>query len=147
EYWTWPWIFLINIPVALTLTILMWRVMRHREPPTVKRPVDIVGVLLMALWVGAFQITLHPGHDLDWLGSNMIIGLIIIAVIGFAAFLIWELTDDHPIVNLRVFRYRGFAVGTMVTSIGFAVFFGSLLLSPLWLQTAMGYTQTWAALT
>jgi DHA2 family multidrug resistance protein len=90
---------------------------------------------------------LDRGHDLDWLDSNMIVGLIVIAVVGLAAFLIWELTDDHPVVNLRIFRYRGFAVGTAVTSIGFAVFFGSVLLSPLWLQTAMGYTQTWAATT
>jgi DHA2 family multidrug resistance protein len=90
---------------------------------------------------------LDRGHDLDWFSSPMIIALVVVAAVGFVAFLIWELTDDHPIVNLRVFSNRGFAVGSLITSMGFAVFFGAAILSPLWLQTGMGYTQTWASRT
>ena len=72
--------------------------------------------------------------------------LAIIAVIGFLAWLIWELTEKHPVVDLSLFKNRNFALGTLAFCLGYAVFFGNNLLMPLWLQTQIGYTATWAGL-
>lgn len=79
--------------------------------------------------------------------------LSLVALVGFAVFLIWELTHAHPIVNLRVFRHRGFAVAVLTMSMGYACFFSLNVLTPLWLQTNMfytpsqsGFTTAWTAL-
>jgi DHA2 family multidrug resistance protein len=89
---------------------------------------------------------LDEGKDLDWFASEKIRVLAIIAVIGFLAFLIWELTEKNPIVDLRVFRHRGFSASMFVLALAFGAFFGINVLTPLWLQYNMGYTTTWAGL-
>jgi DHA2 family multidrug resistance protein len=90
------------------------------------------------------QVMLDKGKDLDWFDSRFIVALAILAVLGFLAFINWELTDKNPIVDLRVFRHRGFAASTAIMCIVFGTFFSSVVLIPLWLQTSMGYTATWA---
>jgi DHA2 family multidrug resistance protein len=140
----WPWIFYINVPVVMLVAFFGWRMMSSRETPTMRRPVDIVGLVLLIVTVGAFQIMLDKGKDLDWFGSPLIIGLALVAAVGLVAFLIWELTDEHPVVDLRVFRHPGFASATVTISLTFGAFFAGIVLVPLWLQTNMGYTATWA---
>jgi MFS transporter, DHA2 family, multidrug resistance protein len=76
--------------------------------------------------------------------STIVLGLLAVTIVGFIAFVIWELTDEHPIVDLRVFRYGPLAISTVLISITFGIFFASLVLIPLWLQTNMGYSATWA---
>jgi DHA2 family multidrug resistance protein len=146
ENWSWPWIFLINAPVVVVAAIMIWRLLYHRDAPPEKRPVDFTGFGMLVVWIGAAQLMLDRGADLDWFQSNIVIGLLIVAVIGFAAFLIWELTDDHPIVNLHVFANRYFSASLSVICLCFGGIFGSLVMTPLWLQTSMGYTPTWAAM-
>jgi DHA2 family multidrug resistance protein len=140
----WSWIFLINVPVAAGISLLALRMFKSRETPTRRVPVDYVGLILLVVFVGSLQIMLDKGKELDWFGSPVIVGLAVTAAIGFAAFLIWELTSENPIVNLRVFRHRGFVVGVWTLSIAFGSFFSMVVLLPLWLQTNMGYTATWA---
>jgi MFS transporter, DHA2 family, multidrug resistance protein len=140
----WPWIFYVNVPVAILISILAWRSLTKHETPTERRPVDFVGLALLVTWVGAMQIMLDKGKDLDWFGSPFIIALAVVAVIGLAAFLIWELTEDHPIVDLRVFRHPGFAASAVVMSLAFGSYFSTVVLLPLWLQINLGYTATWA---
>ena len=103
-------------------------------------------MLLLVIWVAALQIMLDEGKDKDWFSSKEIRVLAVIAVIGFFAFLIWELTEANPIVNLRVFRHRGFASCMFVLALAFGAFFGLNVLTPLWLQYNMGYTTTWAGM-
>jgi DHA2 family multidrug resistance protein len=140
----WSWIFYINIPVAAVVGFLGYRMLIAQETASRRVPVDYVGLLLLVVWVGAMQIMLDKGKELEWFASPMIVGLAVIAAIGFAVFLIWELTSDNPIVDLRVFRHRGFVVGVTTLSLTFGAFFASVVLIPLWLQTTMGYTATWA---
>jgi MFS transporter, DHA2 family, multidrug resistance protein len=140
----WPWIFFINVPVALVVAVLIWRTLAARETATQRIPVDFTGLALLITWVGAMQIMLDKGKDLDWFDSPFIVTLAVIAVIGFVSFLIWELTDAHPVVDLRVFRHRGFAASAVVMSIAFGAFFSIVVLVPLWLQLNLGYTATWA---
>jgi DHA2 family multidrug resistance protein len=89
---------------------------------------------------------IDKGKELDWFGSTQIVMLAVIAAVGFLYFLAWELTDKHPIVNLRLFARRNFFVGTMALSVGYGLFFGNVVLLPLWLQQWMGYTATWAGI-
>jgi len=140
----WPWIFYVNVPVALVVPVFLWRTLAAHETATERTPIDFVGLGLLITWVGSMQIMLDKGKDLDWFSSPFIVTLAVIATVGFIAFLIWELTDKHPAVDLRVFRHRGFAVAAVVISITFGAFFSTVVLLPLWLQTNLGYTATWA---
>ena len=140
----WSWIFLINVPVGLFCAFVSWRMLASRETPTHKLPIDMVGVGILIIWVGALQVFLDLGKNADWFNSPMIVAMAIIAVVGFFAWLIWEMTDKHPAVDLKLFKNRNFALGVLAFCIGYAVFFANVLLVPLWLQTQMGYTATWA---
>ncbi|MCY1669675.1 DHA2 family efflux MFS transporter permease subunit [Novosphingobium sp. SL115] len=140
----WEWIFFINIPIALGGGIGLLYLFRGQLEELVKARIDIVGLVLMIVWVGALQIMLDEGRNHDWFAATEIRTLAIIAAIGFIAFLIWELTDRHPIVNLRVFRHRGFVAASLTYSVAFGAFFATVVLIPLWLQQNMGYTATWA---
>jgi DHA2 family multidrug resistance protein len=140
----WSWIFFINIPVAAGVGFFSWMLLRTHETPTRRAPVDYVGLVLLVVWVGALQIMLDKGRELEWFASPTIVTLAVVAAIGFAAFMIWELTAEHPIVDLKVFRHRGFAVGVTIISVTFGTYFASVVLLPLWLQTSLGYTATWA---
>ena len=142
----WGWIFLINVPVGLIVGFLCWRSLKSRETPTRKLPIDMVGLGLLVVWVGALQVMLDTGKDQDWFASTQIIVLSLVSAVGFIAFLIWELTDKHPIVDLTLFKSRNFALGTLAFCLGYAVFFANSLLMPLWLQTQVGYTASWAGL-
>jgi len=143
---SWPWIFYINVPVGLLSALMTWSIYRHRETPTRKLPIDTVGLSLLVLWVGALQLMLDKGKELDWFASGEIIAFTVIAVVAFAVFVVWELTDAHPVVDLRLFKRRNFAAGSMALSIAYGVFFGNVVLLPLWLQQWMGYTSTAAGL-
>jgi len=141
---SWPWIFYINIPVGIAAAFATWAIYHRRETPTAKVPVDAMGLGLLVIWVGALQIMLDKGKDLDWFNSATIVALACVAAVGFAVFLIWELTEEHPVVELSLFRSRNFAVSTVAMLFAYGLFFGNVVLLPLWLQQYMGYTATLA---
>ena len=143
---SWPWIFYINIPVGLGAAALTWSIYRKRDPGPRRVPLDYVGLVLLVLFVGSMQIMVDKGKELDWFSSMQIITLAVVAVVSFMFFLAWELTDKHPIVDLRLFARRNFVTGTLSLSIAYGLFFGNVVLLPLWLQQYMGYTATWAGL-
>src|SRR5438309_3670022 len=105
---SWPWIFYINVPVGIAAAAVTWVIYRRRETATVRLPIDTIGLALLVVWVGALQIMLDKGKDLDWFHSGQIVALAIVAVVGFSFFLVWELTDRHPVVDLRLFARRNF---------------------------------------
>jgi DHA2 family multidrug resistance protein len=142
----WPWIFYINVPVGIAAGLVTWFVYRRRETPTARVPIDRIGLVLLVLWVGALQILLDQGKDLDWFNSGQIVTLAVMALVGFTLFLIWELTEKHPIVDLSLFRRRNFWVSTLAMLLAYGAFFGNVVLLPLWLQQYMGYTATLAGL-
>ena len=111
---------------------------------TAKRRVDVVGLLMMILWIAALQIMLDKGEDEDWFNSPFICGLLVTAVVGFVAFLIWELTDKNPIINLKVFASRSYTICLIVMCFCFGAYFAAVVILPLWLQTNLGYTASWA---
>ncbi len=141
---SWPWIFYINLPIGLLCTYVCWSRLHTRETKTVKQRIDGVGLALLVLGIGSLQLMLDQGRELDWFNSPEIIALAVVAAISLTALIIWELTEDQPIVDLHLFGSRNFAIGTMVSGIAFMGFFGLAVILPLWLQTQMGYTATWA---
>ena len=142
----WSWIFLINLPFGIFVALVSWRGLRSRETPTRKLKIDSVGLGLLVLWVGALQVVLDLGKNADWFNDPLIVVLAILAVIGFIAWVIWELTDANPTVDLTLFKSRNFTIGNIAFALGYAVFFANILILPLWLQTQLGYTATWAGL-
>ncbi len=144
---SWPYIFFINVPIALLAAPVIARLLRGYETDKHKAPIDVVGLVLLILFVGALQIMLDIGKDHDWFAAPEIRVLAAVALVGFLAFLIWELTDDNPIVDLKIFRHRGFCASVFTLALGFGAMFGANVLTPLWLQSNMGYTATWAGMT
>ncbi|MFZ6731754.1 DHA2 family efflux MFS transporter permease subunit [Undibacterium sp. Ji42W] len=142
DNYSWPWIFYINIPVGLFTAWATWSIYRKRESAIKSLPIDKVGLFLLVIWVGALQIMLDKGKELDWFNSGEIILLTVIAVIGLIYFVVWELGQDHPVVDLSLFKGRNFSAGVVAISIGYGLFFGSLVIMPLWLQTQLAYTAT-----
>ncbi|WP_269506762.1 DHA2 family efflux MFS transporter permease subunit [Burkholderia sp. IMCC1007] len=146
DNYSWPWIFYVNIPVGIAAALATWSIYRTRESTVRRAPIDGVGLGLLVLWVGSLQIMLDKGKDLDWFASTTIVVLALIAIISFAFFVIWELTAEHPVVDLSLFRMRNFTGGTIALAVGYGLYFGNLVLLPLWLQTQIGYTATDAGL-
>ena len=144
---SWPFIFFINVPIALGCAPLIARTLARFESVKIKAPIDMVGLILLVIFVGALQLMLDLGKEHDWFASVEIRALAAIAIIGFLAFLAWELTDKNPIVDLKVFRHRGFTASVFTLSLGYGSMFGANVLTPLWLQSYMGYTSTWAGMT
>ncbi|MDR3446369.1 DHA2 family efflux MFS transporter permease subunit [Dyella sp.] len=146
DSYSWSWIFYINIPVGLFAAAVVWLLYRDRETPTRKLPIDKMGLLSLVAWVAALQILLDKGKDLDWFDSPVICVLAVFAAIAFAFFLIWELTEEKPVVDLRLFAGRNFLGGTIAISVAYAVFFANLVLLPQWIQEYLGYRSVDAGL-
>ena len=142
----WPWIFFINVPVGIAAGLLVRHELKGRETKTMKQPIDIIGMVLLFLGVGSLQLMLDNGNDLDWFTSPFILTLAVIAVIALCFFVVWELTDDHPAVDLSLLKEHNFRYGVLVLSLGMFCFFGSTVLFPLWLQTVLGFNATWSGL-
>jgi len=143
---SWNWVFLLNAPIGIVFGWTSWKLLKRYQEGLVRNRFDVVGLALLVIWVAALQLVLDEGKNLDWFASNQIVALSIVAAIGFAAFLIWELHEKHPVVDLRVFRHRGFNAAVLTITVAYAAFFGVSVLTPLWLQSFMGYTATDAGL-
>ncbi|PHM68514.1 multidrug efflux MFS transporter permease subunit EmrB [Xenorhabdus sp. KJ12.1] len=140
----WGWIFFINVPLGIGIIFVTMKLLRDRETKTEIKPIDTVGLILLIAGVGCLQIMLDKGKELDWFNSTEIIVLATIAVISLVLLVIWELTDDNPIIDLSLFRERNFTIGTLSISLAFMLYFGSIVLLPQLLQEVFGYTATWA---
>ncbi|KVZ20142.1 multidrug resistance protein B [Burkholderia ubonensis] len=143
---SWPYIFYVNVPTGALVLVVLLRQLAGRDNPTRRLPVDIVGLLLLAAAFGSLQLLLDRGENLDWFASDQIRVLAVVAAVSFVALILWELTDSHPIVDLRLFASREFAAGTIAITLGFGLYYGALVLVPLWLQTQQQYTATWAGI-
>jgi MFS transporter, DHA2 family, multidrug resistance protein len=140
DTYSWRWVFYINIPVGIA-SIVMTKLYIF-DPPylrTESRKVDYWGIGMLTVGIGALQIVLDKGQQEDWFASSLITILAIVSAVTLVALVIHELTTEQPIVDLRVFKARSYAVGVfLMTIVGF-VLYGSMVLLPVMLQTLLGY--------
>ncbi|BAN26777.1 DHA2 family efflux MFS transporter permease subunit [Caballeronia insecticola] len=146
DSYSWSWIFYINIPVGLFAAGVTWAIYRERETPVRRVPIDKVGLLSLIAWVASLQIMLDKGKDLDWFASPVIVALGVFALVSFIFFLIWELTEKNPVIDIKLFMGRNFLGGTVAISVAYAVFFSNLVLLPQWMQGYLNYRSVDAGL-
>jgi DHA2 family multidrug resistance protein len=150
DNYSWRWIFYVNVPVGILSLVLTSRLVtdpphqKQRQRSTLR--VDYIGLGLLALGLGALQVVLDKGQRDDWFESNFILVLSVIALVALVAAIFWEWFNPDPIIDLKLFRDRTFALSNaMMFAVGFALL-GTTLLLPLFSQTLLGYTAQEAGL-
>jgi MFS transporter, DHA2 family, multidrug resistance protein len=144
DHYSWRWVFFINVPVGLLSMFLSSRILV--DPPHLtelkKRvgPIDGVGLGLIAVGLGALEYVLDKGQEDDWFNSHTIIVFTVIAAVALVSFVIWEWRQEHPVVEVRMFRDRNFAISNLMMLVLGMALYGSTVLLPLYLQVWMGYS-------
>jgi len=141
DSYSWRWIFYINLPVGIfALFMAQWLV---EDPPYIQRnkkaTIDYIGFGLLILWLATMQILLDKGQEADWFGADWVRWFAVVSVLSFLGFVWWEFTTEHPLVDLRVFKNRNFAIGLVLMMTLGAILYGTTAQLPLFLQTLMGY--------
>jgi DHA2 family multidrug resistance protein len=136
----WGWIFYINVPIVVACAVILWRMIGKRDDAPKRDPIDFTGLALLVVWVAALQIVLDKGNQLDWFASPFIVVLSIICAIACVAFVLWELTDRFPVVDLSVLANRDYTAALLSASVFFAAVMGGGMLLALWMEGSMGYT-------
>ncbi|RSL17042.1 DHA2 family multidrug resistance protein [Edaphobacter aggregans] len=146
DNYSWRWIFYINIPVGLLALVLVQRLVQ--DPPWIKpdrnnlRRLDYVGLALLTISMAGLQIALDKGEENDWFASNFIRIFATMFVIGIIALILWEWNHDHPIMNLKLFKFRNFAICCFLMLLVGGVLNASTVLQPQFLQGLLGYNAT-----
>ncbi len=146
DNFSWPWIFLINLPIGLFSFAVCTLMLRPRASRGEASPIDVPGIVLLVIGVGSLQAMLDLGHDRGWFDSSLITALAIAAGVSLVSLLIWELGEAHPVVELSLFRERTFTFCVVIISLGMMSFSVVGVVFPLWLQAVMGYTAYQAGL-
>lgn len=146
DWYSWPWIFYINIPFGIFCVASIWLIGRHHESKIEKVKNDIPGMLLLALGVSCLQIFLDKGQQWDWMNSERIILLVIGTIIFFTYLIIRELWYKPPFLDLALFSSPSFCLSILCLLFSYAMYFGSVVLIPLWLQEYMTYNAEWAGI-
>jgi DHA2 family multidrug resistance protein len=140
DSYSWRWVFYINLPVGIA-SIIMTKMFIF-DPPYLRRDVEKVdywGIGMLVVGIGALQYVLDRGQEVDWFANRSIVILSIVSAATLLILIYHELTTEHPIIDLRVFKERSYATGVfLMTMLGF-VLYGSLVLLPVMLQTLLGY--------
>lgn len=150
DHYSWRWVFLINIPVGIGAVFGVAALVE--DPPWVRRDrstlreADYIGLILIAVGFGCLQVMLDRGEENDWFTSRTILAFAIIAAACIAGAIAWLLYTDRPVVDLRVFKDRNFAVGAVVIAAIGGILYSSAVLIPQLAQQGLGYTATLAGL-
>jgi DHA2 family multidrug resistance protein len=150
DNFSWRWIFFINIPVGILAFVLVTRLVE--DPPWIKpdrtrvRNMDYLGLSFLTIAMGGMQIMLDKGEENDWFASNFIRIFAFLFVGGMAALVIWELRAKNPIINLRLFRFKNFAICCFLMMLVGGVLNANTVLQPQFMQQLLGYNATTAGL-
>lgn len=141
DNFSWHWIFFLNIPIGVMAAILSWKFVPNMEGA--QKPVmDWLGIVLLIVGIGSLQYVLEEGTSKDWFDSPEITRFFIVAVVFLIAFIIRELTTEHPAVNLRLYKSFNLAMGSFMTFIVGIINIGTLFIFPLFAQISLGWTAT-----
>jgi DHA2 family multidrug resistance protein len=147
DNWSWHWIFLINVPIGIVSILMVWLFIVN--PPYMERlrtKIDFWGLTLLFLGIGCLQVVLDRGQREDWFSSSYIIIMSFVAVAALILFVLIEMYNSNPIINLKIFNTLSFTSGNLIMFFIFFGFFGSIVLLPIYLETLMGYTAFLAGL-
>lgn len=139
DRYTWPWIFYINLPVGVLAATLTWSLVKDSGHQQRARRIDVVGIALITLGIGALQFVLERGEYYDWFDSSLIRVLTGIALVGVVALIFWELHVKEPILDLRVLRDRSLAAGSGFAVILGVALYGSIFAVPIYIQQLLGW--------
>jgi len=140
ENLSWPWIFYINVPIGIAAAVSCYYLLPESPIKAKIQAVDWTGIALLATGIGSLQTVLERGQTEDWFSSGYIIVLSILAVICLVGFVIWELSIDHPVVDLRVLKSKSLSVAAVLTFITGMGMFTSIFLTPVVAQRLLGFT-------
>lgn len=148
DNYSWPWIFFINIPLGILATIITLLFMHDSQYHKVRSSqVDVIGIGFLAVGLGCMQTVLEKGNREGWFSSSLICWLSVLAVLGIALFVIWELRVPYPAVNLRVLKNRGLAAGSLFGAVvGFGLY-GGVFILPVFLQQLRHFTAQQSGMT
>jgi DHA2 family multidrug resistance protein len=149
DTYSWRWAFYINLPIGILAIFLISALVRDPSYIRAARPkrIDILGFALLALWLGTLQISLDKGQEVNWFSAVWLRWFLGISAVAMSAFVIRQLSTDHPIVDLRILRNRNFAVSAWMFGLFGTVLYALITLQPLFLQSLMGYDALNAGLT
>ncbi len=150
DSYSWHWIFLINIPIGVITFLGALNVVEDSPQMIEDRrnapPFDYIGATFIAVALGCLEVATDRGENLDWLGSRFITVLYLLSAAGFLFGVVYLLMARNPIVDLRVFKDRNFALGSLQIAIMGGVLYASAVLIPQFAQTQLSYNATWAGL-
>ena len=150
DNFSWRWIFFINIPVGIMAFILVTRLVE--DPPWIKadpsrlRHMDYMGLAFLTLAMGGMQIMLDKGEENDWFSSGFIRFFCFLFVFGIAGLVVWEWRRKDPLINLRLFRFRNFAICCFLMMLVGGVLNANTVLQPQFAQRLLDWTATTAGL-
>jgi DHA2 family multidrug resistance protein len=140
DTFSWHWLFLVNIVPGISVAIIVWLVIDIDKPePSLLRRFDFPGLVLLALFLGCLEYALEEGPRWDWLSDNSIFAAVVVSSLASVLFFWRVLTHSQPIVDLRAFLNRNFAVGSFYTFIIGTGLYGATYLIPLFLAQVRGY--------
>ncbi|TDW96149.1 DHA2 family efflux MFS transporter permease subunit [Dinghuibacter silviterrae] len=142
ENFEWPWIFYINVPIGLVVTLVCLSRLGEPAIKPVAGRIDWTGIFLLAVGVGSLQTVLERGETDDWFNAGYIVCLTAAAVLGLTLFIWWELRVKHPVVNLHVLRSKNLSIAAALTFVSGMGIFSSVYLTPVLAQRILGFTPT-----
>jgi DHA2 family multidrug resistance protein len=142
DQFSWPWVFDINVVPGTLAAVIILMMLRNSAPPKRLR-LDVLGIALLVTCLGSMQYVLDEGERADWFSDGRIVLFAATFLAGLAGFIVWELRGTaHPIVDLRIFRYRNVRFGTLTALVLGMVIFGPTVILPQYVQDVLGFTAT-----
>jgi DHA2 family multidrug resistance protein len=142
EYYSWPWIFYINVPLGIIVASVCFFLLKEPENAQKAGKIDWLGIFLLAVGVSALQTVLERGEIDDWFEARYITVLSIVAFFGIVLFVWWQLKTSHPVVNLRVLKSKNLSIAAVLTFVSGIGMFSSVFLTPVFAQQLLGFTPT-----
>jgi DHA2 family multidrug resistance protein len=140
EYYSWPWIFYINLPIGIIAAFICLSLLKEPVIKPKAARIDWIGIFLLAIGVSALQTVLERGETDDWFEANYIAWLTAIAVFGLFLFVWWELRVKDPVVNLRILKSKNLRIATILTFVSGIGIFTSVFLTPVFAQRLLHFT-------
>ena len=150
DNYTWRWIFFINIPVGILAFILVTRLVE--DPPWIKadpsklKNMDYMGLAFLTIAMGGMQVMLDKGEENDWFASGFIRFFAVLFVGGIISLVVWEWRQKNPLINLKLFRFKNFAICCFLMMLVGGVLNANTVLQPQFMQQLLGYNATTAGL-